>query len=72
MTTRANVSFTDEMYRALFSLSRERGVPIAYIVRESVAAYLERSSISVSDVHPEWGGRRSEDGRDDHVAALTP
>lgn len=64
MTRRTNVSLTEEMYDALTRLSRERGVPLAYIVRESVAAYLERSKIRVQEVHPDWGGRRDDEGDD--------
>lgn len=67
MTRRTNITLTKEMHHALEKLSKERGVPIAYIMREAVAAYLERSRIRVQNIHPDWGGRRRGDdkGNDD-------
>ncbi|MCI0649942.1 MAG: ribbon-helix-helix domain-containing protein [Chloroflexi bacterium] len=67
MTTRTNITLTEDMHDALNKLSDERGVPIAYIIREAVAAYLERSRIRIQNIHPDWGGRRDDDkgGGDD-------
>lgn len=58
MTQRLKISMTDEMYDAVEQLANERGQAMAYVIRESVAAYLERSKIRVQNVHPGWGGRR--------------
>jgi predicted DNA-binding protein len=59
-SARANICLTEEMYEVLTKISRERGVPLAYLVREAVAAYvLEQNQITVNEVHPGWGGRRS-------------
>ncbi len=36
---------------------------MSYIVREAIAAYLERSKVQVDAVHPERGGVRPGAGR---------
>lgn len=58
MTKRVVISMTEEMHEELSKLSRDRGVPISYLVREAAAAYLERSKIRIVDIHPGWGGPR--------------
>lgn len=60
MTQRMNISMTDEMHEKLSEFADQRGQAIAYVIRESVALYLERSKIRVKDVHPGWGGRRDD------------
>lgn len=65
MSQRTNVTFTEEMYSAMKQVAEERGVPIAYLIREAVAAYLERSKVRVQNVHPDWGGWRGLDEEED-------
>ncbi|HZD11829.1 MAG TPA: ribbon-helix-helix protein, CopG family [Candidatus Binatia bacterium] len=62
MTRRTHVTLTDEMHEALTRLAKEQGRPVAHLIRESIADLLQRDGVALDDVHPEWGGPRSNGG----------
>jgi len=55
---RISLTLTKELQAAALKLANERGQPLSYVIREALAAYLQRSKVYVDHVHPKWGGGR--------------
>lgn len=60
MTRRTHITLTDEMYDALLRLAKKRGIPVAHLIRQSIANYLQDDGVTLQDIHPAWGGPRTD------------